>query len=233
MLTFLFFTYYTTDITSEMTSGAPDIPIRTFEDVVHYGYRVVTYSPYYERILKSAKPGSAMNYVYNNHFKMNQGFRGEISEEVVGDPKALFYGPKAVRRNSRFNLRLFRQTFPLNMDDAVYQSNTLGLQKDSEFLQLFNHYIMKAYETGFFKRLFRKYYINLFIKENYEMVEPLPLGFNNVMFLFICLATGVCLSIIMVLLELTLITVKKLPKHRKWAASTRIREERERVDRQP
>ena len=232
MLTFVLFAYYTTDITSEMTSGAPDLPIKTFEDVVHYEYKVVTHNPYYESILKSAKLGTAMNIVYNNHFEM-KNTELEGLEEVVKDPKTLYYEDKALvgtMMDGPSEKALLRQTFPLNMDDSVYASASLPLQKDSEFLQLFNHYILKAYETGFFKRLFRKYYIDLFIKENYEMVEPQPLGFNNVVFLFLCLAAGICLSITMVLMELTLFTVKKLPKHQKLATSTRSRKERERVD---
>ena len=72
MLTFLVFAYYTTDITSEMTSGGPKIPIRTFDDVVHYDYRVVNHSPYFAYFLKSAKPGTAMNTVYCNHFEMKK-----------------------------------------------------------------------------------------------------------------------------------------------------------------
>ena len=36
------------------------------------------------------------------------------------------------------------QVYPLKMDDSVFGIGGLGLQKDSEFLQIFNHYIMKA-----------------------------------------------------------------------------------------
>ena len=78
-----------------------------------------------------------------------------------------------------------------------------------------------GYETGFFKRLFHKHYIDLFIKENYEMQEPQPLRFNNVMFCFICLAVGICLAVTLALME---ITWKKLSKQ-KWATSIRRREE--------
>ena len=36
LLTLLLFTYYTTDITSEMTTGPPKIPIRNFQDVIDH-----------------------------------------------------------------------------------------------------------------------------------------------------------------------------------------------------
>ena len=39
MLTFLMFMYYNCDITAEMTSGPPPIPVKNFEDVLHHGYR--------------------------------------------------------------------------------------------------------------------------------------------------------------------------------------------------
>ena len=209
MLTFLLFAYYTTDITSEMTSGAPEIPIRTFEDVVHYNYRVVTNSPYYANLLKRAKLGTAMNTVYNNRFEMKETFE-EALEEVVKDPKTLFYSTKALLRGTRLEKALVRQTFPLNMDDGVNVFATLALQKDSEFLQLFNHYILKAYETGIFKRSLRKRYMDLYTNENYEMVEPQPLGLNNVMFLFIVLAVGMCFSITNALMEYTMMKFTKL-----------------------
>ena len=40
MLTFLMFMYYNCDITAEMTSGPPAIPVKNFEDVLHHGYRL-------------------------------------------------------------------------------------------------------------------------------------------------------------------------------------------------
>ena len=100
------------------------------------------------------------------------------------------------------------------MDDALYGMGTLGLQRDSEFLQIFNHYIMKEMESGFLKRLFYKYHGDLFTKERFEMVEPQPLGFNNVMFCFIMLALGICLSIVIVMMELI---NSKLIMHQLWA----------------
>ena len=39
MLTFFMFMYYNCDITAEMTSGPPEIPIKNFQDVLHQDYR--------------------------------------------------------------------------------------------------------------------------------------------------------------------------------------------------
>ncbi len=38
---YLIFTYYTCDLTARMTSGSPDNPIRSFQDVIDRGYQVV------------------------------------------------------------------------------------------------------------------------------------------------------------------------------------------------
>ena len=56
------------------------------------------------------------------------------------------------------------------------------------------------------------------------MVEPQPLGFNNVMFCFICLGIGISLSIIKAIVEFVM---KKMENQKKWATSTGEERERE------
>ena len=104
------------------------------------------------------------------------------------------------------------QLFALKMDDSVYSTAGLALQLDSEFRQIFNHYILKAFETGEFMRVYRYYHLDLFTKENFEMPEPQPLGFNNVMFCFMLLGFAICISLIMVMMEV--ITKKILKEQR-------------------
>ena len=71
-------------------------------------------------------------------------------------------------------------------------------------------------ETGFLRRLYRYKYVQaLFIRENFEMMEPPPLGFNNVMFSFIFLAIGICLS--------TVLTITELIKSKLWREQRLIR----------
>ena len=227
-LTFLSFAYYTTDITSEMTSGAPEILIRTFQDVIHHDYKVVTNSPFYANKLKSAKNDTAMNTVYKSHFEKKKTMEDSF-EEVVNNPKTVHYARRAPPSSVTPSLKaLIAQTFPLNMDDSIYSIGGLALQKDSEYLQLFNHYLLKAYETGFLRRLNRRVYIDHYTRENFEMVEPQPLGPNNVMFVFIMLAFGICVSITSVLMELAM---KKLTKQQNWVviptSGTGIRENRQ------
>ena len=102
------------------------------------------------------------------------------------------------------------KAFALQMDDSVQSVSGFGLQKDSQFLQLFNYKILKAMEGGIYKRLYRKYYMDLFTKESFEMLEPQPLGLNNVMFCFIILGFGICLSVFKVIMDLI---TKKIKDH--------------------
>ena len=92
------------------------------------------------------------------------------------------------------------------MDDAVYTHAALALQKDSEFLQIFNHYILRALEGGEFKRSYYYWHIYLFVKENFGIIEPQPLRPNNVMFCFSWIGFGVILSVIIVMTE----SIKKI-----------------------
>ena len=153
-----------------------------------------------------------MNTVYNNQFDLKKN-EEEVRAAVTNDQKTLFYGGK------------WEKLIQLNIDGEIHAYGSFALQKDSEFLHVFNHYILKAHETGFFNRLYHNYFLKY--NENYEMVEPQPLGFNNVMFCFIFLTIGIGLSITKALMEFIMM---KLSKQQKWATSTGIREERERED---
>ena len=84
-----------------------------------------------------------------------------VLHAVVNDPhgKTLLYGNPAalIPSDSKPHRNILKnQMFALKMDDSVYTIATLALQKDSEFLQMFNYYILKAFEGGHFKRLYRK-----------------------------------------------------------------------------
>ena len=224
ILTLIFFLFYTSDITAEMTSGPPNIPIRTFDEVVLHNYKVITHSSYYKNILARSKPGTAKLEVYNNHFEMKKDWT-EAMKAVTQDSESrtLFYGtslalvPTPTPTPSQ--KMLTDGAFGLKMDDPVYAIGGLGLQKDSEFLQIFNHYILKALEGGDFKRLYRRNFIDLYTKEKFEMMEAQSLGLNNVLFCFTSLGLGICVSHIIVMLEfmITKIFKEKISANGKWA----------------
>ena len=200
ILTLLLFAFFTTDITAEMTSGPPEIPIRTYEDVIYHNYKVLSTSSYYERLLTNSKPGSAKREVHEHHFerKRDQDDLDEVVSEMIGNPKTLYLGlSRPLKRRISTETH---KAFELKMDDSFYTHGGLGLQKDSEFLSMFNHYILKGMENGMLPKFLRA--IRLEPQENFEMKEPQPLGLNNVMFCFICLGIGICVSIINVMIEL-------------------------------
>ena len=89
----------------------------------------------------------------------------------------------------------------LNMDDSAYYQISLGLQKDSEFLGIFNHYLLKEMEHGINMREARKLQNNLYTNEVFSRAEPQPMGGNNVMFLISLLGFGISASVIVAILE--------------------------------
>ena len=192
-LTMLIFIHYTTDITAEMTSGSEGIPIRNFEDVLHYDYKVTTDTDFYKNIFASAAPGSGMHKIYKKYLE-NSEHIGELKDvesylNLLSEPKTLFFGPKEVAG-------LSDDLTALKLDDEIKTQAGLMLQKDSEFLQIFNYYVLKQFETGILKRI---------LHEQEEKVigilEPEPLGYDNVVFLSSVIVGGVCVSFILVLVE--------------------------------
>ena len=76
------------------------------------------------------------------------------------------------------------------------------LRTDSEYLPVFNHYLLKAFETGILHRLDKMIWnVDLKPPIKIEMTEPEPLGINNVMFLFSFLGVGIIISLAMATLE--------------------------------
>ena len=217
-LTMLLFIYYASDITAEMTSGSSGrIPIRTFEDVIHHDYKVITNTQSFEEALAFANPNSAKNIVYRSRFERrqrdNQSFIDstiEIMKEIIHDNEKLYYASIGYTiPNTPSQKVLTDQVFALKMDDALYHLSTLPLQKESEFLPLFNHRILKLMECGLMRKLYLKHNANLYVKENFEMTQPQPLRYNNVIFPTLCLGVGIALSVVKAIEEFFIMKVKQ------------------------
>ena len=204
LLTFLTFVYYTTEITAKMTSGPPRNPVKNFEDVLYHGYSVIVPNSYYRHLLEEAPPGSAQHQVYKKYMQNTKEEyldRAEYYKKVATEDKTLLYESSStallVKEANPYDLEA------LDLDDGAVTKTytTLALHKDSEFLQLFNYYILKGHENGIYKRITKKHYKDLFTKEHFGMREPQPLGANNVMFPFIWLCFSACFSLFMALAE--------------------------------
>ena len=230
ILTLLFFVYYTTDITAKMTTGPPPMPVQNFEDVITFGYKVIT-SSYLEEFFSHADPGTARYKIYQTNFENIDNISvypafGEL-EMLLEEPKTLLYIdrasliPEVIHDDYEYELSesekywhyLLSQIMFLRVEGAGFHYSSLALQKDSEFLGAFNYYLMKEYEHGISARLFRKYHIPLYIKEEFGMMEPQPLGYENVMSLFILLGLGITASWVIAIVEML------ENKCRKWASS--------------
>ena len=77
----------------------------------------------------------------------------------------------------------------LKMVDMTPVSQGFGLQKNSEFLDLFKHQMIKLAEVGILNRMKSKW-PDTSRNEEFEMAQPAALGFNNVLFPFTLLAAG-------------------------------------------
>ena len=209
-LTLLMFIFYTSDITAEMTSRAPTIPIRTFEDVIHQDYKVVVSSSYYKSLLATAAHGTAKHEIYRKYIEADRIRDGylETETEIISETKTLWYTWNLLIPTSPIEKVLHDQLTALKMDDSTYVLSAFGLQKGSEFLEIFNHYILKEMEYGISKRLYRKYYSDLSAKEHFGMPEPQPLGYENVIFTFLCLGIGVAISLCVVIMEVYVAIMK-------------------------
>ena len=108
---------------------------------------------------------------------------------LLSEPKTLFFGPKEVAG-------LSDDLTALKLDDEIKTQAGLMLQKDSEFLQIFNYYVLKQFETGILKRILHEQE-----EEVIGILEPEPLGYDNVVFLSAVLVGGICVSLILVLVE--------------------------------
>ena len=205
ILTLFMFVCYTTNITADMTSGPPEIPIRNFEDVISNGYKVFSTSSYISSFLADAPPGSAKYKVHKMHFEQLP-WGTKTASKLISEPKTLWYTVTTnslPQQDDDWNEKsAYDELTLLKTDDESHAYAALALQKDSEFLDLFNYYILKEYEHGILKRLFRTNYGGLFTREQFSINEPQALGFENVLFTFSCLAVGVIASLGIATVEL-------------------------------
>ena len=213
MVTLLMFIYFANDITSKMTAGPPRHPIRTFDDVLTHGYRVILIGEHHLKLLKYSPSTSGKHMVFKKFFeeddpldnKTNENYRPWWSkdgmhgidwakEEMVADPKTLFYcADSCVKYKNHKNVTIVT----LRMDDSIYTLGGYWMQRESEYLDMFNYYLLKEIEHGIRNRVWQT---NPVAKIGIN--EPQSLGFNNVMFLFALLGVAIIISVTMVAIEM-------------------------------
>ena len=133
------------------------------------------------------------------------------TDTIMNDPKALFYCADVCAVSTNHNAIREGDIIALKMDDHHYTFGGFGLRKDSEYLSVFNHYLLKGKESGVFHRLDKMVWnADLIPPIKIGLLEPGALGINNLMFPFSCLGGAMIISLIVLIVEKI---IKKMKLH--------------------
>ena len=216
MVTLLIFIYYGNDITAKMTAGAPPHPVKTFDDVLAYDYKVIIVGYYHLGLLRDSPPGSSKRTVFETFFEENDPKDGkendlfmpwngpnlDLARDIIKeDLKTLFYcADSCVNLDNTPDDRLLS----LKMHDTFYTLGGYALQNNSEYLDIFNHYLLKQLEHGIVNKVWR-----IMPNAKIGMSEPEALAMRNVMFPFSCLMFCMIVSLVMATIEFLVGKVKR------------------------
>ena len=213
IMTYVVFSYYTTDITSQMTHReSEDNPFHSFDDVANFeDVKIISVKgSSWESALKQSVPGTAKYKVYKNRMEEHDVWYKSpkvAKDAVISDPNTYLYAYHTAAL-SHPGLKA------LKMNDMSVVSVGIGLQKDSEFRELFNYLMMKLVEVGIIKRINMKW-PDTSRHEDFSIPEPVSLGFTNLLFPFNLLASGIIIASISVCLECLLQNVLKKSQAKK------------------
>ena len=193
VLTFIMFAYFTTVITAEMTALAPlDNPIRSFDNVLQNDeiqVIVVTGSSWTSSLRRSS-PETAKAAVYKTRIENNDNAWFETIDDakaaVLTNPNTYLYSHTTMAKSTP-------GLVALKMDDSTPVSGGIGLQQDSELLGIMNYKMLKLAESGIIKRIDKRW-PDVSRNEEFGVPEPGALAFNNILFPFTVLATGMITS---------------------------------------
>ncbi len=151
LVSFVLFSLYGGDLTATMTAGVKAPSLRSFQDVINEDYEVYTGdgSALYD-FFRTSKPGTTAHYIFE-HRLTDSRFDVFLEEQLERPTKAVFF-------HSIFVLITYKDfLFLKHFDDAVTTQLAFGLQKDSEFRNLFNFHLNKLKQTGVLKLLVHKW----------------------------------------------------------------------------
>ncbi len=213
---FVLYAYYTGDITAQMTVRKPIVFFRNFHDVLNAGYRVMaqpgTSEEYY---LKTARSGSAAAELYQHYIDNN--LYGMTTEEFHADDAKLLKfhlleTPKVLFA-SVFALITDPYVIPLrHFEDAVPSHLAFGLQLDSEFGSMFNHYLSVLSQSGLLAKISKRWLEREPRDETNQIFVPdaSPLDFENLYFPGTMISVGLIAALAFLLVELVAKRVSKL-----------------------
>ncbi len=190
MWAYLVFSYYESDLTARMTSVPPSVPIRSFEDVITQDYKVLAVdSTATAAALETAGEGTAMRRYYDSNMEDNKAAfvsgTKEGKERVAGEPKTLLFESDLVFVGDK-NFE------PLKIIDGMGAHSAWALQKGSEFTDVLNYNLQRMFETGTAHQLYLKW--TYLAANDYSAADAISLTYENTLFPFGLLATGLILA---------------------------------------
>ena len=127
---------------------------------------------------------------------------GLLFDMVNNDPKTLLYhGYHDYSKEPRW-----RNLVDLDIQEFANFFVSIGLQKNSEYVEMFDYHIIKMRENGIVARFKHKWMYNT-DKNDYGMAEAVTLDFENMVFPFMCLVVGIVSAATVLLAEWIVINV--------------------------
>ena len=195
--------YYEGMLTSFMTVQLQTVHFKQFSDVLKLEYQViVNEGTKHVTDLETALPGTGRHKVYHETMKNNP-------EAFCDSAKAcldyLLQNPKVAYVGSSYNsLGDNRFIVFKKLADATIDHVAFALQKDSEFLRLFNYYLIQLKSVGVLDNIYKKWVDmdqpnNVCGEKNAE--KALPLGYENLFMPSLLLMGGMSVALFLMALE--------------------------------
>ena len=168
-------------------------------------------------MLSGENPKSPKGKVYKKYLAEKELVNGAATvvaamTEVIEEPKTLMYGHVGVIGHfSLIEEELRNQLFALKIADGSWLITTNALQGNSEFLQIFNHYILRQYEHGLLTRNRRRTFLTR--NEQFGISEAYPMSLKNVIFPFIWILVGILGALSIALMESCKPRMKRKDQH--------------------
>ncbi len=200
--------HYEGQLISFMTTAAPQPSLKSFADAIDFGFKVIVHKETKEsRDLETAPKGTGLNLVYEKLMRdrLDETFLEFSYEESVAwleaDPRlAIYTNSLLLHGDPRF-------VAMTDLEDAEKDHISLPLQHDSELLGVFNHNLIRMYQTGLLEYLSRKWMDER--KPGDECGCPAAvivgaasvLGYSNLFFPTLVLLVGGVLAAVLLIIE--------------------------------
>ncbi len=189
---FFLLTCYEGDVTATMTAGTRAPSLRSFQDVLDANYEIHSQggTAYYD-YFKNAQPDTIVYRIFE-HYLIDSNLREFVKEQLDNPSKAAFFTSIFTSVEHKNSI------FLKNLDGAVSTQLTFGLQKDSEFKDMFNFHLSRLKEAGVITTVIHKWLEEEKpddLSKRIFQEEAMPLGYKNLFFptMIMCIGISVCL----------------------------------------